>query len=212
RRIPFQNFIQVSFPPGRTTLRRDEFQSIKLQVDQKTRPNVQAYALTWASPYRVDCMSITTAFAFGFDPAFCADGCKATRPSPYFNSAASLPFTQLNIRPTMAIAATSFEQAKALVDRGVESDGSFPFGAAYLVSTSDKARNGRSIWYQAIEITFRNRLNVRQLQQDAIWDKKDVLFYFTGKVHVEGLESLRFLPGAIADHLTSAGGMLTDGG
>jgi uncharacterized protein (TIGR03790 family) len=36
-----------------------------------------------------------------------------------------------------------------------------------------------------------------------------VLFYFTGLATVSGLETLRFLPGAIADHLTSTGGILT---
>jgi uncharacterized protein (TIGR03790 family) len=212
RRISFQNFIRISFPPRKTGLTREEFDAIKADVDRQTLPDVQAYALTWAAPYRVECMSITTAFAFGFDRAFCAEGCKPTRPSPYFDSPASLPFTQLKIRPTMSIAAVSFERAKALIDRGVESDGSLPTGTAYLLSTSDKARNVRSTWYSAIEQVFGSRLRVRQLREDALTDKKDVLFYFTGKAQVEGLDTLRFVPGAIADHLTSSGGMLTDSG
>jgi uncharacterized protein (TIGR03790 family) len=37
-----------------------------------------------------------------------------------------------------------------------------------------------------------------------------VLFYFTGRARVSGLPTLRFRPGAIADHLTSNGGTLTD--
>jgi uncharacterized protein (TIGR03790 family) len=155
-------------------------------------------------------MSITTAFAFGFDRAFCAEGCKPTRPSPYFDSPASLPFTQLKIRPTMSIAAVSFEQAKALIDRGIESDGSFPSGTAYLLSTSDEARNVRSAWYPMVEQMFKSRLHVRVLREETLRDKKDVLFYFTGELRVEGLDALRFLPGAIADHLTSSGGKLTD--
>ena len=40
----------------------------------------------------------------------------------------------------------------------------------------------------------------------------DVLFYLTGKARVDGLDTLHFVPGAIADHLTSPGGMLTDSG
>jgi uncharacterized protein (TIGR03790 family) len=209
RRISFQNFIKVSFPPGETTLTRAEFDLIKTQVDRQTLPNVQAYALTWAAPYRVECMSMTTALAFGFDRAFCAEGCRPTRRSPYFNSAASLPFTQLKMRPTMSIAAASFAQAKALIDRGIESDGSFPSGTAYLLSTSDKARNVRSNWYPLVEQMFGTRLRVRQLKQDVLRDKKDVLFYFTGMIRVEGLDTLRFVPGAVADHLTSAAGVLT---
>ena len=38
--------------------------------------------------------------------------------------------------------------------------------------------------------------------------RSDVFFYFTGLTHVPHLETLHFLPGAIADHLTSAGGVL----
>ena len=61
-----------------------------------------------------------------------------------------------------------------------------------------------------VEQMFKSRLHVRQLREDALRDKKDVLFYFTGELRVEGLDTLRFLPGAVADHLTSSGGKLTD--
>ncbi len=209
RRILFQNVIRVGFPPGKTTLTSQEFGALKAWVDEQTLAGVQAFALTWVAPYRVECMSITSAFAFGFDPAFCAEGCKPTRPSPYFNSPTRLPFTRLGIRPTMAIAATSFERAKELIDRGVESDGMSPAGTAYLLSTSDRDRNVRSASYLAVEKLFGRRMRVRRLEQDALTDKTDVLFYFTGKANVEGLETLHFMPGAIADHLTSAGGALT---
>ena len=58
--------------------------------------------------------------------------------------------------------------------------------------------------------TSRLDAQARRLERDAITDESDVLFYFTGIVNVEGLDTLTFVPGAIADHLTSAGGMLTD--
>lgn len=48
------------------------------------------------------------------------------------------------------------------------------------------------------------------IKKDYIQDKKDVMFYFTGLENVPALNTLRFKPGAIADHLTSAGGQLTD--
>ena len=117
RHILFQNIIKVEFPPGKTTLTSAEFAIVKAAADEQTLPQIQAYALTWAAPYRVECMSITSAFAFGFDPAFCAHRCGTTRLSPYFNSRVQLPFTALRMRPAMALAATSFEQAKALRPR-----------------------------------------------------------------------------------------------
>lgn len=211
RRIPSLNIIKVDFKPGKTGLTRQEFAAIKMEIEQKTRRGVQAYALTWAAPYRVECMSITSALALGFDPAYCAEGCKATRQSVYFNSPAVLPYAQLHMRPAMAIAATTFEQAKALIDRGIISDGSYPTATAYLLSTSDKARNVRSNTYPLVErMLGRGPVRAHRAEQDVLRHASDVLFYFTGRERVEGLSTLHFVPGAVADHLTSVGGMLTD--
>lgn len=211
RRILFQHIIKVEFKPGKAALTRLEFGMVKASVDRQTLPGVQAYAITWAAPYRVECMSITSALAFGFDPEFCNEGCKNTRRSAYYDSPARMPYAQLNIRPSMAIAAESFEQAKLLIDRGVASDGIRPAGAAYLLSTSDRARNIRSASYPLVESMFGNGpVRARRLDLDALRGARDVMFYFTGKDTVEGLDTLGFVPGAIADHLTSFGGMLTD--
>lgn len=211
RKIPSRNIIKVEFAPGGPALTREEFQGIKVRIDKLTPLHVQAYALTWAAPYRVECMSISTAMAFGFDAAYCADGCAPTRASRYFDSSSTLPFTKLGMRPTMAIAATTIEHARALIDRGVKADGSFPVGTAYLLSTGDKARNVRQSQYPRAEELIRSRhLYGRTMKQDTVKYATDVMFYFTGAVAVTGMETLRFLPGAIADHLTSSGGMLTD--
>lgn len=211
REIPFQNIIRVSFTPIENVLTRARFDLIKAQVDEQTVPQIQAYAITWTIPYRVECMSITSAFAFGFDPAFCAEGCKPTQPSPYFNSPTRLPHAQHRVRPTMSIWAASFEQAKALIDRGVQSDGSKPKAAAYLLS-SPGARNVRAPLYPLAEKAVGRRVRVERLEQRAIFDARDVMFYFVGDQRVEGLETLQFLPGAIADHLTSAGGHPVESG
>ena len=211
RRILFQNIIKIGFPPKKGIMTSKDFAALKSWVDEKTLPGVEAYVLTWLMPYKVECMSITSAFAFGFDPAYCSEGCKPTRPSPYFNSPSRLPFTELGMRPTMVLAANTFEQAKALIDRGVEADGTKPAGTAYLMSTSDAARNVRSTGYPTVEKLFKGRLQMRRLQQDALIGATDVLFYFTGMAKVEGLETLRFAPGAIADHLTSWGGVPSEG-
>lgn len=210
RRISFQNIIRIALPRDRTSLTPEEFEEFKREVDQRAMSIVQVFALTWAAPYRVGCMSITSAFAFGYDPAFCEPGCAPTRPSRYFNSRASLPFNQLGIRPTMAISATSFEQAKALIDRGVAADGQFPNGTAYLLTTSDVARNVRSAFYPDVRRAVRGRIPVAILKKDHIQHVNDVLFYFTGRQSVDGLQTLHFRPGAIADHLTSSGGVLID--
>jgi uncharacterized protein (TIGR03790 family) len=211
RGIPAANLIHVRFKPGRSSLSREEFVNLKRRVDRTTPKNVQAYALTWAQPYRVDCMAITSAFAFGFDPAWCANGCKPTQPSPYFNSSVARPFETYTIRPTMSLAAASVAEAKQLIDRGVASDGSNPAGTAYLVSTSDKARNVRAAGYATLRTQMQRILPIEIVEANALENKSDVMFYFTGLPHVPSLDSNRFLPGAIGDHLTSAGGELFGG-
>jgi uncharacterized protein (TIGR03790 family) len=210
RNINFQNLIRVSFPPGETTMTRETFAEVKAQIDAQTMPRVQAYALTWAAPYRVECMSITAAVAFGYQPGLCATECKPTQPSPYYNSRSRLPFSQYGMRPTMAIAAASFEHAKALIDTGVRSDYTHPAGTAYLLSTSDKLRNVRAVSYAAAGRIVGRRIRLQILHQNALSNARDVLFYFTGTTSVADLQTLNFVPGAVADHLTSAGGQLTD--
>lgn len=211
RGIPESNLIHVSFEPGRSSLPPEEFAALKLQVDAATPAHVQAYALTWAAPYRVECMSITSAFAFGFDKRWCsAKRCALTQTSPYFDGNSVAPFNDFRIRPAMSLAATDFLHAKALIDRGIESDGSRPNGKAYLVSTTDKARNVRAQVYPQIKKVFASFLDTEVVRQNALLNRDDVLFYFTGLVKVDGLDTLRFLPGAVADHLTSSGGKLTD--
>lgn len=210
RAITFQNVIRVSFSP-KASLSREEFEAVFSETKKQTLPHVQAYALAWALPYRAGCMSITSAFAFGYDPAFCEPGCKPTRPSRYFDSATRFPYRDLRIRPAMALAATSLDKAKALIDRGAGADGTRPGGTAYLVSTRDAIRNVRAPAYPLVEKIAADRLEVRTLRQEAITYRTDVLFYFIGAARVAGLETVRFRPGAMADHLTSSGGVLDAG-
>ena len=212
RNIPSDHIIEVIFNPSVTSLSPKEFRRIKQEVDALTPPEVKGYALTWTKPYRVGCMSITSAFALGFDTSHCAKGCQAIAPNPYFNSNRSQPFLDFGIRPTMAIAATSFEEAKALIDRGIASDKSHPQGTAYLMDTKDKARNVRSHSYSTIIQQLSAKIPIEVLQDNVLKDKNDVLFYFTGVTKVEKLDTNTFLPGAMADHLTSFGGKLTDSG
>ncbi len=209
RHIPGRNMIHVRFTPGHNYMPPDEFKRIKADVDRQTPTLVQAYALTWAVPFRVGCMSITTAFAVGFDRRYCsAQRCGTTHPSAYFDSASITPYRDYGIRPTMELAATSFARAKALIDRGVAADDSHPPGTAYLVSTSDHARNVRAVFYPRVKTLFGRRIRITIVHANTIRNRHDVLFYFTGEVHVPGLKTLTFRPGAIADHLTSAGGQL----
>lgn len=215
RKIPEQNVIHVRFVPGRPTLDPSEFKDVFEVVRAKTPAHIQAFALAWTRPYKVGCMSITSAFATGYDQHYCAKvtpgkPCGISGASAYFASSSSTPYQDFRIRPTMMLAGASMADAKRLIDRGVASDGSFPAGTAYLLSTSDKNRSVRDTAFASTRRALNSMISVEVLEQDSIRDKDDVLFYFTGTTRVKHLDSLTFLPGAVADHLTSSGGHMKD--
>lgn len=204
RGVPAENVVHVRFPRA-PDLAAAEFLRVKREVDAALPTRVQFLALAWTAPYRVGCMSVTSAFAFGFRSSECVSGCKLTAVSPYFDAETHFPYRDLHMRPAMLLAASDFPHAQALIDRGIEADDSAPFGTAYLLDTSDTARNVRAGEFAAT-LPFSWRIGVQIIRADALWNRTDVLFYFTGVPRVSGLETLRFLPGAIADHLTSHGG------
>lgn len=207
RGIPTANVVRVQLPVS-GTISRAEFEAAHAQMLRKLPAGVQALALAWELPYRAGCMSITAAFAMGYDAANCVEGCKPTPVSPYFDNATRQPYTDLHMRPAMSLAASTFEDAKALIDRGIAADGTAPRGTAYLLSTTDPARNVRAPGYLLARREARAGVTVRIVAGDLLFDQHDVLFYFTGLAYVVGLRSNTYLPGAIADHLTSAGGVL----
>ena len=212
RGIPPKQVVHVSFESGSKSIGEKEFNKIKQRVDAQTPANVQGYVLTWSLPFKVNCMSITTAFAAGYDKMFCARGCKETRHNPYFDSASSKPSDDFGWRPTMMLAAENYEEAVKLIDRGVASDYSQPKGAAYLLKTKDKARNTRALFFPEVVEKFNGDFTVNYLENNFIEFKKNVMFYFTGAAHVQKIDHNTYLPGAVADHLTSFGGDLSGHG
>jgi uncharacterized protein (TIGR03790 family) len=210
RNIPNENIIHVNFRHDHPVLDSPTFNAIYKQVKSKSHDGLQAYALTWARPYRVDCMSITAAFTFGYAPRYCASGCKATAPNPYYDSSSRAPMTDHRMRPTISIAATTLENAKFLIERGIQSDFTTPNARAYLVVTDDKVRSTRAPYFHGAKLRLSTQIPVTIEHSQGLHNKFDIMFYFTGIAHVPHLDSIGFLPGAMADHLTSAGGQLPE--
>jgi uncharacterized protein (TIGR03790 family) len=108
------------------------------------------------------------------------------------------------------LAGMQVSDVEALIDRGIAADASRPAGTAYLLSTSDRQRNTRARFYPGIRLLQSDRFRIEIINGNELRRRDDVMFYFTGLARVAGIDTNRFLPGAIADHLTSAGGRLTD--
>jgi len=208
RGIGADRIIHLRFPAN-PVMTFGDFTRVKAVLDAKLGPEVQALALAWTAPFRVECMSVTAAFAFGFDPAsYCAEGCHTTKPSPYFNSTSYAPYTDYGVRPAMLLAAHDVASARRLIDRGLRSDEAWPEGKAYLMNTSDSGRNVRAESYERVKSVLGPAYPIEQVDADALEGKSDIMFEFTGVARVAAMTSNKFLDGAMADHLTSWGGGL----
>ena len=210
RHVPAKNVVRVKIPLDHRTLSASEFSLLKQQIESSLDNRVQAVVLVWTAPWAVECNSITSALTMGFDAELCQHTCGQAKFNPYFDSRSTRPYSDFGMRLSMLLPTQSVELAKSLIERGLHSDHSFPHGTAYLLSTSDLTRSSRSPGFPKSGHILRPLLAIENLHADSIEDKNDVMFYFTGLVSVPKLETLNFLPGAIADHLTSAGGELLD--
>jgi uncharacterized protein (TIGR03790 family) len=229
RKIPNGNVVHLHVgDPTSNAIAQAAFTPLKAQVDAALGPDIQAIAITWTKPYAVDNMSVTSAFALGYRAI--GDTCNDPNsqfgtPNPYSTKADSTkPFTDLAFRPAMTIPATKIEEAKAIIDKGVASDDTRPTGTAYLMDTSDQIRSARCILDPTYGYTNECQALIDELDSaksgiaasivmaDEIMGKTDVLFYVQGLASVADLDTNTYLPGAVADHLTSFGGQIPTSG
>lgn len=211
RAIPAKNVVHVRIPGRPQALQPARFQALKEEIDSRLEPQVQAVLMLWTAPYKVGCQGITAAYTLGFDAALCAHPCGKGRPSRYFNAPGRRPFDAYGMRPSMLLPIASQEAAKALVERGLASGRHREPAHAWYLTTSEGARNSRAMFFPPAGPIPAYGLTVHRLQAELLAGAADVLVYQTGKAQVEGLDTVRFLPGALADHLTSHGGELLDG-
>lgn len=209
-----EQVLRLELPPG-PALSPAEFAVLRARVDAHFGPATQALALAWVTPYAVACNSITSALALGLDEGLCRQTCAPGRPSAYANARTHRPFTDLGIRPAMLIAARSIEQARALIDRGVASDGTLGRrgGApvqALFVSTADITRNVRSSLYPPAGRSAAMGVDFRTLPLAELGEQRHVFLAQLGAARLPALEPLDWVPGALGDHLTSFGGRLTE--
>ena len=212
RGIPQANVLRVNLPL-RASLSLAEFEELNVQVRSHFGTAVQALALAWTQPYAVECNSITAALAMGFQPQICKQTCAPSQASAYFNHVGTRPFTELGIRPTMMLAARDVDGALALIERGIAADHSLPSiflpANAWFISTPDAARTVRAALFPPQGMLRPWHVDVRRESSTALPPTLPrTLIYQTGLARVENLQAMDWLPGALADHLTSFAGQL----
>ncbi|WP_236677007.1 TIGR03790 family protein [Aquariibacter lacus] len=211
-----EQVLRVSLPL-RSTLSGEEFEALRQRIASRFGPiegsRVQALALAWQQPYAVGCASITGALALGTEAVDCTQTCAATAPSPYFNSASLRPAAELGLRPAMLLAAPDEAAARALIDRGVAADGRLGLRGAppvqlALLRSNDARRDVRSVFYPPPGPLRGLPAEVVQAAADPPPALDRVLLAQMGVARLPALDALQFVPGALADHLTSWGGAL----
>lgn len=208
RNIPDANVVHVRIPGKPQRISPARFRELKEEIDSKLGPKIQAVLMVWTAPYAVDCNSITGAYSLGYDASQCVKSCAAGKPSPYFNTKSRAPFTDHGVRLSMLLPIESREQAESLIDRGAAAGFRTVPATAYFLTTSEKARNTRAGFFPPSGRIAARKLKVKPMQADVLEGAQDVLIYQTGMAQVAKLETLKFVPGALADHLTSLGGDL----
>jgi uncharacterized protein (TIGR03790 family) len=206
RGVPAANVVGLPVP-DRGVIGRDELKQLRAAVLDKLPSTVQSLLLIWSRPYAVECMSITTAFAAGYQTGFCEPGCELTAKNPLFDTPGWLPADTVGWLPAMLLPSKDEALARSVIDRGIEADGRQPPGTAYLVRTQDRARNVRAEEYAEARLRVGNRLKVIESTPVSL-PSIDVVAYFTGASQVDELHQIGFRPGAAADHLTSTAGAL----
>ncbi len=205
--IPPDNVIHVRIPGKPRKLDPEQFSSLKQAIDRQLPPSVQAVLMAWTAPYAVQCQGITAAYTLGFDPALCSKPCGPGKPSPYFNAPSRQPYTDHGLRIAMLLPASDRALAAAVIDRGVAAARPAKAGAYYVV-TPDAARNSRAPFFPRPGVLKDKGLEMHVLSAAALDNVQDVLVYQIGAAKVDKLDTIRFVPGALADHLTSLGGDL----
>lgn len=187
---------------------------------------VQGLLLTFTTPYRVDCMGASAAFALGFDERWCQPGppCNPTDAGPYFQSDTRTPWQDFGMRPAMMLYHEDLTTAEAWIARGLAADGAL-YGldgdraVGRFVHTSDSARSVRTADFEratraldasaGIELAVVDATTGEEplVEGNELVGETDLLFYLTGIPTLSRISENTYLPGALADHLTSFGGV-----
>lgn len=197
----------MRIPKSPRLLTPEQFAPLRQQILERLSPDIRAVLMVWTAPYAVGCNSITSALTLGYDAAQCSAPCGPGKPSAYFGADQVSP-AMAAMKISMLMPTGSVPLAKALIERGGTRYFRFPVASAYYLTTSDGLRSVRARLFPPAGKVATHDLTIKPMRADVLEGAQDVMIYQTGMVKVSQLETLRFLPGALADHLTSTGGDL----
>jgi uncharacterized protein (TIGR03790 family) len=228
RQVPPQNVLRVNWTGGNVDWALGDFQNILLNpllamlADRRLTNQIDYVVLSMDIPYRVNggvdgVNSTTSSLFYGFnsdsrDPSACP--LAANSESAYAGSEGIFRLT-----PPVNAASNSFlvtmitsgnlALARQIVDSGVLSDGTFPAQTAVLARTTDTARSVRYVLFDNAIFNARvlGYYALQRMNSDVATGLGSILGLEFGQPAFS-LAGTTFAPGAMADNLTSFGGMI----
>jgi uncharacterized protein (TIGR03790 family) len=234
RQVPPQNLLRTTWTGGNGTWTKTDFETVILNpllsmISARGLTNQIDYVvLSMDFPFQVtDATGINSTTAevyYGFKPDGAAmPGLPAScnLPAASVNSYAGTEgifrFSQPNTAATnsfltVMITSTSLDQAKTIIDHGVASDGTFPTQTVILGKSSDPFRNVRYVNFDDTVFNARLRTNYSIVESnlDSPLGLSNLLGYQNGHYQFT-ISPNAFIPGAMADSLTSYGGLIFGG-
>jgi uncharacterized protein (TIGR03790 family) len=231
RQVPPQNVLRTTWTGGNTQWTTNDFQTVILNpllsmISARGLTNQIDYVvLSMDFPFQVTdatgLNSTTADLFYGFKPdsspppgAPASCSLPATSVNSFAGSEAIFRFSQPTTATTnsflaMMITSTSLAQAKAVVDNGLASDSMFPTQTVILGQSSDPFRNVRYVNFDDTIFSVRLRTNYSILQTnlDSPLGLSNLLGYQNGHYQF-AISPNTFIPGAMADSLTSYGGVI----
>lgn len=219
REVPPENVLRINWPGGNFSWTSNDFQTVLLspllgllearQFTNQIHYVVLSMDLPFQTTFGSDVNGTTSALYYGLKSAS-GTGMENSYggSEAIFQNAPPASAPGSSFLTTM-ITATSLAKAMALVDGGVASDGTFPLAPVILAKSSDVARNLRYVEFD--NALFNGRILGRPaLLRTNLNDpsgQTGLFGYETGLAQFQ-LSPGAFIPGAIADSMTSFGGIL----
>ncbi len=235
RAVPHEHQFRIHWTNGPVEWTRAQFETSLLQPlatwmqDRGLTNQIEYLVLSMDIPYRITETtqtngpgrnSTTSVLFYGWQPDTNAPGnlppsCSLPRTALHPYTRSESPFRAVQPPSTFSnwlttfITASNLAQAKAIVDRGVAADESWPTQAVYLTKSTDPARNVRHWAYDdaIFEQRVLNRVTMLQTNANSPASFGPQLGSQSG-YYAFSLPAELYVPGAMADNLTSYGGLL----
>lgn len=233
RLVPPQNVLRINWTGSAVEWTTSDFNAVLLNPllamlsDRRLTNQIDYVVLSMDIPYRVSQAggtltagynSTTSTLFYGFKPDYTitnASSCSlpASSFNSYAGSEAPFPTTHpataaTNSFLTMMLTAADLSLARQIVDQGVAADSSFPTQTVFLAKSTDRLRNVRYSLFDntVFDSRFRPGFSVSRIDINSPDSVPIPMLGYQNGVQTFTVVPGAFVPGAMADNLTSYGG------